>query len=119
MKFFNIFQSTASDCTLVALLAARSNALKEITDEKEKYAKMGRLVAYTSEQAHSSVERAALLASIKIRLLPTDSEFALKADTFEKAVKEDLENGLEPIFVSLRGFLLLKFCKKLENKFLF
>jgi aromatic-L-amino-acid decarboxylase len=94
-----MIQSTASECTLVALLAARGKALKNVTDEKEKYAKMGRLVAYTSDQAHSSVERAALFAAIKIRLLPTDENFALQADTFEKAVKEDIENGYEPIFL--------------------
>lgn len=37
---------------------------------------------------------------IRIRLLPSDSKYALQGDAFEKAVKEDLENGYEPIFVS-------------------
>lgn len=55
---------------------------------------------YTSKLAHSCVEKAAMIAMVKIRLLDTDDKFALRGFIVEKQLKEDRANGLIPFFVS-------------------
>ena len=61
---------------------------------------------YTSKLAHSCVEKAAMIAMVKIRLLDTDDKFALRGFIVEKQLKEDRANGLIPFFVSRTTSLL-------------
>lgn len=91
-----VIQGTASEATLVALLGARSKIMSEKSNETEI---LNKLVAYTSEQSHSSVERAGLLGAIKMKLLPTDENLSLRGDTLMAAIQKDRENGLIPFFV--------------------
>lgn len=46
-------------------------------------------MAYASQQAHSSAERAGLLGGVKVRLLTIDEDFSLRGETLEKAIQED------------------------------
>ena len=99
-----VIQGTASEATLVALLSARARAVAEYMDAhpEEEVAHGGlfsRLVAYGSKQAHSSVERAGLLAGVRMRLLESDADFSLRGETVEAAAKEDRERGLIPFCV--------------------
>uniref|UniRef100_A0A915HFG8 Aromatic-L-amino-acid decarboxylase n=1 Tax=Romanomermis culicivorax TaxID=13658 RepID=A0A915HFG8_ROMCU len=87
-----MIQSTASDCTLVAFMAARSKAQAEGKDTFK-------LVAYTSEYAHSSVERAALLENVIIRKIATDEKFQLRGESLASAIEKDLRDGLVPFLV--------------------
>lgn len=58
---------------------------------------------YSSAQAHSSVEKAALLASVIIRKVePTandENDLGLDGLALEKAILKDLECGLIPFYV--------------------
>ncbi|XP_075239895.1 aromatic-L-amino-acid decarboxylase-like [Convolutriloba macropyga] len=97
-----VLQGSASDCILVALLSARSNCLKELREENpcsEDGEFLSKMVAYCSKQAHSSMEKASMIASVQIRQLPTDSDFSLRGDTLKNAIERDREVGLIPIFV--------------------
>jgi hypothetical protein len=47
---------------------------------------MSKLIAYCSKEAHSSVEKAAMIAMIKLRILETDSSFRLRGDTLQTAI---------------------------------
>uniref|UniRef100_A0A3B4TEP5 Histidine decarboxylase n=1 Tax=Seriola dumerili TaxID=41447 RepID=A0A3B4TEP5_SERDU len=73
-----ILQSTVSESTLVALLAARKDKIlqlrAELDQEVDDSVLNSRLVAYASDQAHSSVEKAGLISLVKIRFLPTDEQ---------------------------------------------
>ncbi|NWR16293.1 DCHS decarboxylase, partial [Emberiza fucata] len=110
-----VLQSTVSESTLVALLAARKNKILELkvsepdTDESSLNS---RLVAYASDQeknyvltvflilkAHSSVEKAGLISLVKIKFLPVDEDFSLRGETLKKAIAEDRKKGLVPVFV--------------------
>jgi aromatic-L-amino-acid decarboxylase len=56
-------------------------------------------VVYASDQAHSSVEKAALLAGFgkaHLRLVATDGDNALRLDLLDAAIRRDLEAGLRP-----------------------
>ncbi|KAF2886733.1 hypothetical protein ILUMI_19440 [Ignelater luminosus] len=63
----------------------------------EEYIK-GKLVAYTSDQANSSVEKAGLLGSMKMRLLPADENCSLPGETLLEAIRKDREAGLIPCY---------------------
>jgi aromatic-L-amino-acid decarboxylase len=60
-------EDTASTSTLVSLAAARA-------------ARPGRRVVLCSEQAHSSVDKAAKLLELELRKVPTDEAFRMRAD---------------------------------------
>ena len=91
-----VIQGTASEATLVALLAARS---KMIAIKQNKTESLNKLVAYASDQSHSSVERAGLLGAIKMKLLPTDESLSLRGITLIDEINKDKANGLIPFFV--------------------
>jgi hypothetical protein len=53
-------------------------------------------------KAHSCVEKAAMIGLVKIRLLETDENFSLRGETLQKAIQDDIDQGLVPFFVSKR-----------------
>uniref|UniRef100_A0A668VED1 Histidine decarboxylase n=1 Tax=Oreochromis aureus TaxID=47969 RepID=A0A668VED1_OREAU len=98
-----ILQSTVSESTLVALLAARKDKILQLRAELDQDVDgsviNSRLVAYASDQAHSSVEKAGLISLVKIRFLPTDDELSLRGDTLKQAIQEDRARGLVPFLL--------------------
>jgi len=88
-----VIQGTASEATLVSLLAARSVALEQNKRRSEE------LIMYCSDQAHSSVERAGLMAGVTVRAVETDAECRMTAAALKSAMEMDLEKGLQPFFV--------------------
>ena len=95
-----VIQDTASSSSLCAMLAARERATGFHTNRK---GCDGRLVAYTSSQAHSSLEKAAMVGGIgldNLRLIEVDDHFAMRPDALAKQVAEDRKAGLVPFFVS-------------------
>lgn len=58
--------------------------------------------AVCRSQAHSSVKKATMIAGVThLRLLKTaeSDEWALQANTLEKAVQQDIEQGLIPFYL--------------------
>lgn len=51
------------------------------------------------DQSNSSVEKAGILGSMLMRLLPVDKKCCLRGETLKKAIQEDLEKGLIPCYV--------------------
>lgn len=51
------------------------------------------------DQSNSSVEKAGILGSMPMRLLPVDDKCSLRGETLKKAIQEDLEKGLIPCYV--------------------
>ena len=95
-----VIQDTASSAVLCALLAARERAT---SGRSNREGCRGNLVAYTSTQAHSSIEKAAKIAGIgsdNLRLVAVDEKFAMSAAALEKTIEADREAGLQPFFVS-------------------
>ena len=62
----------------------------------------GRLVAYCSDQAHSSVEKACLIGLVKLNLVPSDDKLRLRGNALRQAIAKDKENGLIPFYVRQR-----------------
>lgn len=62
----------------------------------------GELVAYVSEQGHSSLARAARVLGFgpqQVRVLPVDSTFRMRTDALEAAITADLAAGRRPLVV--------------------
>lgn len=93
-------QGTASESTLAAMVAARARCGPGTGAEP-------RLVAYASEEAHSSVIKAAMIAGLArhardrthLRLIGTDDGLAMRPDLLESAMRGDLAAGRAPFFV--------------------
>uniref|UniRef100_A0A146LYZ4 Histidine decarboxylase n=2 Tax=Lygus hesperus TaxID=30085 RepID=A0A146LYZ4_LYGHE len=94
-----VIQTTASESTLVCLLAARTEAIrkyKETDDDLEDAEINSRLVVYCSDQAHSSVEKAGLIALVKMRYVESDENLSLRSDRLVEAIERDRNKGLIP-----------------------
>lgn len=50
------------------------------------------------------MEKAGLISLVKMRFLPVDDNFSLRGKALQKAMEEDKERGLVPVFVSQNGF---------------
>ncbi|XP_043841489.1 histidine decarboxylase isoform X2 [Dromiciops gliroides] len=97
-----VLQSTVSESTLVALLAARKHKILDMKvsePDVDESSLNSRLIAYASDQAHSSVEKAGLISLVKMKFLPVDKNFSLRGETLQRAIEEDRRRGLVPIFV--------------------
>lgn len=58
-----------------------------------------RLVAYCSDQAHSSVEKASLVALVKLRYIESDSQHSMDCERLEQTIRLDRQLGLIPFFI--------------------
>ncbi|KAM8770576.1 aromatic-L-amino-acid decarboxylase [Rhynchonycteris naso] len=97
-----VIQGSASEATLMALLAARSKVIRRLQAARPgltEAAIMEKLVAYCSDQAHSSVERAGLIGGVKIKAIPSDDAFAMRESALREALERDKAAGLIPFFV--------------------
>lgn len=97
-----VIQDTASTCTLVALICARERATGFGLARGGLQGEPRPLVVYASGQAHSSVEKAALLAGFgreNVRPVEVDASYALDADALARAVRRDLDEGKTPCAV--------------------
>jgi len=94
-----VIQDTASSASLCALLAARERATDFASNRR---GCDGKLVAYTSSQAHSSLEKGAQIAGIgrdNLRLVEVDETFAMRPEALARQIEQDRRAGLVPFFV--------------------
>ncbi len=97
--FTGVVQDTASTSTLTALICARERTSEFSQNKKGLQGGEPAMTVYASDQAHSSVEKAALLAGFgkaHVRLVRTDAAHALRLDLLERALEEDVARGLRP-----------------------
>jgi aromatic-L-amino-acid decarboxylase len=98
--FSGVINDTASSSTLYALAAARE-AVPHL-DVRRHGMSRARLRMYTSEEAHSSVEKAGIVLGVgqeNIIKIHTDASFRMDAGALEKAIKRDRRGGHIPFAV--------------------
>ena len=89
-----VLVSGGSAANMTALACAREALLGPMSD---------RVVAYVSDQAHSSLARAARLLGFRpdqLRVLPTDADHRLRARRAVGAIDADAAAGRQPLFVA-------------------
>jgi aromatic-L-amino-acid/L-tryptophan decarboxylase len=97
--WFGQIYDTASTSSMHAIAAAREAA---DPDARAKGATRG-LVVYTSEQAHSSIEKGAITVGIgqdHVRKVPVDSAFRMDVGALAGMIERDLAAGLRPCCVA-------------------
>ncbi|XP_030746673.1 aromatic-L-amino-acid decarboxylase-like [Sitophilus oryzae] len=97
-----VIQGSASEATYVGLLTAKEKKVKDLMEEDKNLTEAeikGKLIAYSSDQSNSSVEKAGLLGSMVMRLLPTNKEGQLTGETLQEAINKDKAAGLIPCYV--------------------
>src|ERR1700722_6863372 len=92
---FGIIYDTASTSSMHAIAAAR-----EMADPEARTLGASRgLTLYTSEQAHSSIEKGAISIGIgqcNVRKIPVDDELRMRPDVLAHAIESDVAAGLKP-----------------------
>lgn len=97
-----VLQGSASECALISMFAARARAInilkgKESTIHDSVF--LPHLVAYSSKEAHSSVEKAAKMALVKLRIIDVDDRGCLQTNILKQVIKNDIAAGLTPFYV--------------------
>ncbi len=96
--FHGVIQDTASSAILCAILTAREKATKWETNDSGLVASK-QLAVYTSQETHSSTEKAVKIAGIgksQLRKIETDDQFALLPEALEAAIKHDIASEVVP-----------------------
>jgi aromatic-L-amino-acid decarboxylase len=96
--WFGMILDTASTATLHAIAAARAAIAPETRDTGAP----NDLVLYTSEEAHSSVEKGAMslgLGRRNVRSIASDNEFRMRPDLLAEAIRRDRASNLRPFCV--------------------
>lgn len=104
-----VIQGSASEAIVTVMVAARERYLNQACEGlegKEREEKMnntrGRLIALGSEQSHSSTAKAALIAGVRHKSIPTrmEDDLALTGDGLRIALDECTLEGLEPFYLT-------------------
>lgn len=97
-----VIHDTASTASLVALICARERTTNFALGRGGLQGEPAALTVYASQHAHSSIEKAALLAGFgraNVRPVPTDSAFALDPRALDELVRADRAAGTRPCAV--------------------
>eukprot|EP00163_Fabomonas_tropica_P013522 TRINITY_DN2503_c0_g1_i4.p1 TRINITY_DN2503_c0_g1~~TRINITY_DN2503_c0_g1_i4.p1 ORF type:complete len:502 (+),score=105.31 TRINITY_DN2503_c0_g1_i4:141-1508(+) len=97
-----VIQGTASEAVIVCILAARDRALRRLQAEDESKSKgelTSKLVAYMSDQTHSSVQKGCMIAGVQFRALVTGDYLTVTPAILQAALDEDRAKGLIPFFL--------------------
>ena len=102
-----VIQDSASSSTLAALIAARERASAGAANEhgvgrSPAHAPEQRLTVYTSQHAHSSIEKGVKIAGLgrgNLRLVDVDAGHAMRVDALEAAIAADRAAGATPAMV--------------------
>jgi aromatic-L-amino-acid decarboxylase len=89
--------SGGSAANMTALAVARESVVGAMNE---------RLVAYVSDQAHSSLARGARVLGFRpdqVRVLPVGADCRLSPDTLRRAIEADLRTGRMPFLISASG----------------
>ena len=94
-----VIQDTASTCSMIALVAAREATTRYGAARDGMQHGDAPLVVYASEDAHSSIQKAATLAGFgadQIRSVEVDDCRAMDVGHLAACVEEDVRRGLRP-----------------------
>ncbi len=94
-KATGVFTSGGSLSNLTGMIAARENKLNHNKD-------LPIAVAYTSDQAHSSVVKGMKMMGLRpdqIKVIPSDDAFKMRMDLLEAELEKDKNAGLRPFLI--------------------
>jgi aromatic-L-amino-acid decarboxylase len=102
VSFKGVIADCASTATLLAIAAARDASAPEIRARGMAGRGMPKLRLYTSEEAHSSIEKGAMILGIgqeNVRKIETDTRFRMSPSALVQAIGSDIAGGWRPFCV--------------------
>lgn len=96
-----VLQDTASTATLTAVIAAREKKTTHRV-KNDGFSGLPKMILYTSEHAHYSVEKAAMSAGIgrnNVRKIQCNADLSMDTDALRMQVEADLQDGHLPFMV--------------------
>lgn len=100
-NFTGVIQDTASTATLCSLLTAREKKT-DFAINRHGLQTAPRFAVYCSSETHSSIEKDVKIAGLgkeNLRKIPVDQTFAMRPGALERAIREDIANGITPLCV--------------------
>src|SRR5262245_37660665 len=97
-----VIADCASTASLLAIAAARDAVAPEIRVRGMAACGMPKLRLYTSEEAHSSIEKGAMILGIgqeNVRKIETDTRFRMLPSALVQAIRSDVVEGWRPFCV--------------------
>jgi aromatic-L-amino-acid decarboxylase len=101
-QFEGVIYDTASVGVMHALAVAREEAAPETRKLGLTARNLPRLRIYTSDQAHSSAEKAAIVLGLgeeNVIRIPSDDRFRMDVNSLGQRIAEDRQNDLQPMAV--------------------
>jgi aromatic-L-amino-acid decarboxylase len=101
-QFDGVINDSASVSSLCALAAAREHTGLNIRENGLAGGNLPKLRIYTSEEAHSSIEKAAIVLGIGqrgVNKIPTDETFRMDIRVLKQRLEEDIDRGVKPICI--------------------
>ena len=101
-EFAGVVYDTASISTMHALAAAREQAMPNTRKLGLSGRGLPALRIYTSDQAHSSVEKGAIAIGVgeeNVQRVPTDAEFRMNVSALRAMIESDVGNNFKPLAV--------------------
>lgn len=101
-EFRGHLQDTASTSSLVALAGAREALDLGIRSSGMAGRDLPPLRIYTTDQTHSSVDKAAIILGLGlegVRRIPTDADYRMDPSALRRAIREDRAAGIRPMAV--------------------
>lgn len=99
-EFGGVVYDTASVGIMHALATAREEAAPCTRKQGLTGRDLPRFRVYTSDQAHSSVEKAAIAIGVgeeNVRRVPTDNEFRMNIGELRRMIEQDTRNNFRPL----------------------
>ena len=93
-KCGGVFTSGGSLSNLTGIICARDHLIAEDDITKA--------VAYTSDQAHSSIRKGMKLMGLKkdnIKIIPSDDNFKIRLDLLQEEIEKDIKDGKIPFLI--------------------
>ena len=97
-EYKGVLQDTGSTATLCAILTMREIATKFTSNQQGLFNK-SQLRVYASERTHSSIDKAMWISGLgqeNLVKIPTDENFAMRADVLQQAIADDRSKGFTP-----------------------
>lgn len=108
-----VLQGSASEAVVTVMVAAREKRVRELVDaeqleegskerDERMYELRSKMIALGSDQAHSSTAKAAIIAGVRFRKVPTrlQDNFEMTGESLRVTLQECRRDGLEPFYLT-------------------
>lgn len=113
-----VVQGTISESIITCMLSACQDVFKRLSRRRFTISRpliVAFLVAYCTKEAKHKFQDAITICMVNLRILDTDENFCLRADTLSKAVEEDKAIGFMPFFVNITLGNIIGTCDSLHE----